>query len=103
MKNRLSTNLFTWQDIAQLYNGSMDDLQNDFEQDVLDLIDTYNKEGLGTHDQVSILSYLCFELCNKLFMDVRLGYTHILSVLMQRMVYDMHDDQENKEDKKILH
>ena len=81
MKNRLSTNLFTWQDIAQLYNGSMDDLQNDFEQDVLDLIDTYNK----------------------LFMDVRLGYTHILSVLMQRMVYDMHDDQENKEDKKILH
>ena len=78
-------------------------LQNDFEQVVLDLIDTYNQEGLGTHAQVSILSYLCFELCNKLFMDVRLGYTHILSVLMQRMVYDMHNDQENKEDKKILH
>ena len=39
-----------------------------------------------------------FELCNKVFMDVRFGYTHMLTMLMQRIVYDMNEDRENNKD-----
>jgi|TARA_R110000824_G_scaffold7606_1_gene34414 hypothetical protein len=80
----------------------MEKLQEDFENSLLEIVNEYDKKGLSTHDQISILSYIYFELCNKIFMDVRIGYTHILSLIMQRILFDMHDDgQENT--KKILH
>jgi len=34
-------------------------------------------------------------------MDVRFGYTHILTMLMQRIIFDMNEDEEDT--KKILH
>ena len=79
----------------------MDDLQDEFESELIEIISDYNTKGLGTHEQISILSYLCFELCNKIFMDVRFGYTHVLTMLMQRIIFDMNEDQEDT--KKILH
>ena len=79
----------------------MEDMQNGFEDELLDVINRYNNKGLSTHEQISILSYLCFELCNKVFMDVRFGYTHILTMLMQRIIFDMNEDQDDT--KKILH
>ena len=79
----------------------MDELQEEFENELIEVISDYNSKGLSTHEQISILSYLCFELCNKIFMDVRFGYTHILTMLMQRIIFDMNEDEDDT--KKILH
>ena len=79
----------------------MEKLQEDFENSLLEVVDEYHKKGLSTHDQISILSYIYFELCNKIFMDVRIGYTHVLSIIIQRILFDMEGNK--KDTKKILH
>jgi|TARA_R110000824_G_scaffold8447_2_gene38429 hypothetical protein len=79
----------------------MEDLQEKFEDELLTVIHVYNNKGISIHEQISMLTYLSFELCNKTFMDRRIGYTHMLTMLIQRIVFDMDDTQENN--KKILH
>lgn len=76
----------------------MKDIHDEFENKLLEVINEYSHKGMGTHDQITTLSYLNFELCNKVFMDVRFGYTHMLTMLMQRIVYDMNEDRENNKD-----
>jgi len=79
----------------------MEKLQENFENSLLEVVDEYDRKGLSIHDQISILSYIYFELCNKIFMDVRIGYTHVLSIVIQRILFDMEGNK--KDTKKILH
>jgi hypothetical protein len=79
----------------------MDYLQDECEDRLIEVISVYNIKGIPVHEQISILSYLCFELCNRTFVDPRLGYTHMLTMIMQRIVFDMDDSQEDI--KRILH
>tara|TARA_R110002051_G_scaffold174585_1_gene244790 strand:- start:138 stop:377 length:240 start_codon:yes stop_codon:yes gene_type:complete len=79
----------------------MEKLQENFENSLLEVVDEYDRKGLSIHDQISILSYIYFELCNKIFMDVRIGYTHVLSIIIQRILFDMEGNK--KDTKKILH
>ena len=79
----------------------MEKLQENFENSLLEVVDEYDRKGLSIHDQISILSYIYFELCNKIFMDVRIGYTHVLSIVIQRILFDMEGNKKNT--KKILH
>jgi len=77
----------------------MKDLQDEFENKLLKLSNEYSGKGLEIHEQISIFGYLCIELCNRVFMDARFGYGHFLTILIQRMIYDI--SHEEKRDEKI--
>ena len=79
----------------------MELLNDEFEKGVLKLVDKYSKEGMDLSDQITMLGYLCIELCQKNFPDPRIGYTHFLTILVQRIVHDMGDEPRRKNT--ILH
>ena len=47
----------------------MEDLQEKFEDELLTVIHVYNNKGISIHEQISMLTYLSFELCNTTFME----------------------------------
>ena len=70
----------------------MEHLEDILENEIIQLSNEFTHRGLELHEQVNILGYLCLELSNKIFMDKRFGYTHFLTLLIQRIMYDMNDE-----------
>jgi len=82
----------------------MEVLNDEFEKKVVELTSEYSEKGMNLSDQVTVLGYLCLELCQKIFPDPRIGYTHFLTILIQRIIYDMGDNlNKDEEDKPIIH
>ena len=80
----------------------MEHLEDTFENEIIQLSDEFTHRGLELHEQVNILGYLCLELSNKIFMDKRFGYTHFLTLLIQRIMYDMNDEGIDDTVKKLI-
>ena len=79
----------------------MMELSEKFEKEVTELVENYSKEGMHLSDQITILGYLCLDFCEKSFPDSRIGYTHFLTILIQRIIHDMGDEPPNK--KIVIH
>jgi hypothetical protein len=77
----------------------MELLNDEFEKKVVQLVDEYSGNGMNLSDQVTVLGYLCLELCQKIFPDARIGYTHFLTILIQRIIFDMGELSEENKDK----
>ena len=80
----------------------MEHLEDIFENEITQLSNEFTHRGLELHEQVNILGYLCLELSNKIFMDKRFGYTHFLTLLIQRIMYDMNDEGIDDTVKKLI-
>ncbi len=81
----------------------MEQLEDIFENKLIQLSNEFTDKGLELHEQVNILGYICLELSNKIFMDKRFGYTHFLSMLIQRIIYDVGDTSDiNDTVKKLI-
>ena len=80
----------------------MEHLEDKFENEIIQLSNEFTHRGLELHEQVNILGYLCLELSNKIFMDKRFGYTHFLTLLIQRIMYDMNDEGIDDTVKKLI-
>ncbi len=80
----------------------MEHLEDIFENEIIQLSNEFTHRGLELHEQVNILGYLCLELSNKIFMDKRFGYTHFLTLLIQRIMYDMNDEGIDDTVKKLI-
>ena len=80
----------------------MEHLEDIFENEIIQLSNEFTHRVLELHEQVNILGYLCLELSNKIFMDKRFGYTHFLTLLIQRIMYDMNDEGIDDTVKKLI-
>ena len=80
----------------------MEHLEDIFENEIIQLSNEFTHRGLELHELVNILGYLCLELSNKIFMDKRFGYTHFLTLLIQRIMYDMNDEGIDDTVKKLI-